>query len=427
MLRSNNRRTGNKVAVGLVKAVAMNPGSAPNFTTIQTTPIDRGKLMKKYASALAIAGLLAAPAAHSAAAVDFNGEFEFNAYNVDLDQGGDDRRAAQQLLRLGANVKLDDGVQVVTRMNLSNRTWTGDVGAQAVPSEQFSPDAAGNVTLDLGYLQLPLGPGVLRVGRQESNWANCYVSCDDRRDRILYATRLGTTNIGFIYDKRQEFTVAGKDDFTGYSAYAVGKVGPMLAGLLIYHGRFDDNFPNPAQAGEDLTLVSPYFQGKFAGFTVDGAIGFQQQSFADNLKGAYLRAGYDLGVAKIDAQVLWSDGYRPNQGFDTFSSMINNSPENNNSPTSVARVGGDTLGFAARVVGNVTNQVKLVGAAGIYQDGDDSTFGTDTDLTFLDLQAHYQATKSTLIWATADRVQVDPPVGDKRDVDAFSLNIRTSF
>lgn len=386
--------------------------------------------MKKYASALAIAGLLAAPAAHSAAAVDFNGEFEVNAYNVDLDTpGGDDRRALQQLLRLGANVKLDDGVQVVTRMNLSNRTWTGDVGTQAVPSEQFSPDAAGNVTLDLGYLQLPLGPGVLRVGRQESNWANCYVSCDDRRDRILYATRLGTTNVGLIYDKRQELTVDGDNDFTGYSAYAVGKFGPVLAGLLIYHARFDDAWPNPAQADENLTLVSPYFQGKLAGFTVDGAIGFQHQSFADNLKGAYLRAGYDLGVAKVDAQVLWSDGYAPNQGFDTFSSMINNSPENNNSPTSVARVGGDTLGFAARVVGNVTNQVKLVGAAGIYMDGDDATFGspTDTDMTFLDLQAHYQATKSTLIWATAGRVQVDPDGGSKRDIDGMSLNIRTSF
>src|SRR5690606_15275075 len=83
--------------------------------------------MKKHASALAIAALLAAPAAHSAVAVDFNGEFEANAVNLDNDAPGqEDGRGILQLLRLGANIKLDDGVQIVTRMNLSNREWSGD-------------------------------------------------------------------------------------------------------------------------------------------------------------------------------------------------------------------------------------------------------------------------------------------------------------
>src|SRR5690606_19710884 len=158
--------------------------------------------MKKHASALAIAALLAAPAAHSAVAVDFNGEFEANAVNLDNDEPGqEDGRGILQLLRLGANIKLDDGVQIVTRMNLSNREWSGD---RSGIDGAYSPDAADNVTLDLGYLQLPLGPGILRIGRQESNWGNCFVSCDDRRDRIQYVTRLGGTNIGLGYDKRVE-------------------------------------------------------------------------------------------------------------------------------------------------------------------------------------------------------------------------------
>lgn len=394
--------------------------------------------MKKHASALAIAALLAAPAAHSAVAVDFNGEFEANAVNLDNDAPGEkDGRGILQLLRLGANIKLDDGVQIVTRMNLSNREWSGDrfgtdwsggVNDNSIKGD-YSPDAADNVTLDLGYLQLPLGPGILRIGRQESNWGNCFVSCDDRRDRIQYVTRLGGTNIGLGYDKRVEGKFGPEpdadDDQTGYYGFAVGQLGPVVAGLLIYHVRYDDNFPDPDMSDGTATLVSPYFQTKVAGIDLSGTFAYQNmdpgQGSMDDPLGAYLRAGYDFGVAKVEGQLVWTDGYAPNQGFDSFSSMINNSPENKNSALSVENIGADTIGFAARVYGNVTEQLKLVAAAGVYDDD------ADDKLTFFDLQAHYQVTPSTLIWATAGRVNVDPASGSDTDLTGLSLNVRTTF
>lgn len=399
--------------------------------------------MKKHASALAIAALLAAPAAHSAVAVDFNGEFEANAVNLDNDAPGqEDGRGILQLLRLGANIKLDDGVQIVTRMNLSNREWSGD-RPQPDIDDAYSPDTADNVTLDLGYLQLPLGPGILRIGRQESNWGNCFVSCDDRRDRIQYVTRLGGTNIGLGYDKRVEGEFGpgpdADDDQTGYYGFAVGQLGPVVAGLLIYHVRYDDNFVDPITGGTimgdgTVTLVSPYFQTKVAGIDLSGTFAYQNmdpgQVSLDDQLGAYLRAGYDFGVAKVEGQLVWTDGYAPNQGFDSFSSMINNSPENKNSALSVARIGRDTIGFAARVYGNVTEQLKLVAAAGVYDDGDAAKRGyegRDDKLTFFDLQAHYQVTPSTLIWATAGRVNVDPASGSDTDFTGLSLNVRTTF
>lgn len=393
--------------------------------------------MKKHASALAIAALLAAPAAHSAVAVDFNGEFEANAVNLDNDEPGqEDGRGILQLLRLGANIKLDDGVQIVTRMNLSNREWRGD-RPQPDIDDAYSPDAADNVTLDLGYLQLPLGPGILRIGRQESNWGNCFVSCDDRRDRIQYVTRLGGTNIGLGYDKRVEGQFGPgpntDDDQTGYYGFAVGQLGPVVAGLLIYHLRYDDNAATPMRDGT-VTLVSPYFQTKVAGIDLSGTFAYQNmdpgQGSMDDRLGAYLRAGYDFGVAKVEGQLVWTDGYAPNQGFDSFSSMINNSPENKNSALSVTNIGADTIGFAARVYGNVTEQLKLVAAAGVYDDGDAverGYAGRDEKLTFFDLQAHYQVTPSTLIWATAGRVNVDPALGSDTDLTGLSLNVRTTF
>lgn len=397
--------------------------------------------MKKHASALAIAALLAAPAAHSAVAVDFNGEFEANAVNLDNDEPGqEDGRGILQLLRLGANIKLDDGVQIVTRMNLSNREWSGD---RSGINGAYSPDAADNVTLDLGYLQLPLGPGILRIGRQESNWGNCFVSCDDRRDRIQYVTRLGGTNIGLGYDKRFEGDFGPglntDDDQTGYYGFAVGQLGPVVAGLLIYHVRYDDNFTDPITGSPimgdgTVTLVSPYFQTKVAGIDLSGTFAYQNmdpgQGSMDDRLGAYLRAGYDFGVAKVEGQLVWTDGYAPNQGFDSFSSMINNSPENKNSALSVTNIGADTIGFAARVYGNVTEQLKLVAAAGVYDDGDAferGYWGRDEKLTFFDLQAHYQVTPSTLIWATAGRVNVDPASDPDTDLTGLSLNVRTTF
>lgn len=404
--------------------------------------------MKKHASALAIAALLAAPAAHSAVAVDFNGEFEANAVNLDNDAPGqEDGRGILQLLRLGANIKLDDGVQIVTRMNLSNREWSGDrsnididIGGVDVAYSidgAYSPDAADNVTLDLGYLQLPLGPGILRIGRQESNWGNCFVSCDDRRDRIQYVTRLGGTNIGLGYDKRVEGQFGpgldADDDETGYYGFAVGQLGPVVAGLLIYHRRYDDNAATSMRDGT-VTLVSPYFQTKVAGIDLSGTFAYQNmdpgQGSMDDQLGAYLRAGYDFGVAKVEGQLVWTDGYAPNQGFDSFSSMINNSPENKNSALLVREIGRDTIGFAARVYGNVTEQLKLVAAAGVYDDGDAverGYRGRDEKLTFFDLQAHYQVTPSTLIWATAGRVNVDPALGSDTDFTGLSLNVRTTF
>ena len=384
--------------------------------------------MKKYASALALAAGLAAPAAFAAPTIDFNGEYEFNAYSVDMDQPGvRSDRASAQLLRLGVNAKLDDGVQLVTRLNLSNRTWTGDAGNAG--AGVYSPDTADNVTLDLGYVQLPLA-GVLRVGRQESNWGNCFVSCDDRRDRIQWLGRVGTTSIGVGYDKRLEGATNNDDDGTGYYAFAIGKIGPAVAGLLYYHYRFSDNFPNDATKGDELNLLSPYFQAKIAGIDLQGTFAYQDHpAFDDEQLGAYLRAGYDFGVVKLEGQLVWTDGYAPNQGFDSLSSMINNSPENKNSAISRAAIGVDTIGGALRVSGNVNKQVKLIGAVGYYDNGDSNDFGlaNENEMTFVDLQAHYQLTPSTLVWATAGRVSIDPAVGRDRDIDGFSLNLRTTF
>jgi len=388
--------------------------------------------MKKYASALALAAGLAAPAAFAQPTIDFNGEYEFNAYSVDEDLPGvGSDRASAQLLRLGVNAKLSDGVQLVTRLNLSNRTWTGDAGSAnpGAGSGVFTPDDGDDVTLDLGYVQLPLA-GVLRVGRQESNWANCFVSCDDRRDRIQWVTKVGDTNIGLGYDKRFEGATNNDDDSTGYYGFAIGKLGPVVAGLLIYHVRYSDDFPTAGLAGDELTLVSPYFQTKLAGVNLQGAFAYQDNPVFDDAQlGAYLRAGYDFGVVNVEGQLVWSDGYAPNQGFDSFSSIINNSPENKNSALSRARIGSDTIGVAARVSGNVTKQVKLVGAVGYYDNGDSTDFGpaNEYEMTFVDLQAHYQLTPSTTVWATAGRVKVDPAAGDERDVDAFSVNVRTTF
>src|SRR5699024_8120227 len=126
--------------------------------------------------------------------------------------------------------------------------------------------------------------------------------------------------------------------------------------LLLYHIDFEENMQDRRQ-----TMISPYFQGKADEFTYEGAFRYDVHGGNgapdDDGKSAYLRGGYDMGVAKIDGQIVWTkDGGAVNRGFDSFSSMINNDPSTNSSPTSIADIGGDTVGFAARVAGNVTNE-----------------------------------------------------------------------
>ncbi|KAB7622999.1 hypothetical protein [Alkalilimnicola sp. S0819] len=396
--------------------------------------------MKKITSALALAALLGVPAAQ--AEVDFGGDFDVRGYSV---QTGDSPRERtqgyDQRIRVRAHFKNDDGIQVHTRLVLSDRNWTGD--GIAGPAGPYTNTGRDTVSLDYGFVQIPMLGGIVRVGRQEANWNNHLLTSDDRRDRISFIKPMGGTTLVLLTDKRVEGALGNtQDDGDLYAAAAVGSAGGLSWGALL---AYFDGHEDTAWLHEVMAF-SPWVSGTVGPVTLTGGFnllwgGDKGQFFGDTpgftddgSLSAYLRGALDVGPVKVEAQYVGTrDGGLVGGGFDTFSSLINNSPDNNQSATSVYAIGGlgqedvDRDVIALRVTGNVTDKLKLVGAVG-YIDVDNGAAGDDSS-EFADLQAHYQVAPSTTVWATAGMLGENDQIANAatEDAYAFSVNLKTNF
>jgi len=142
------------------------------------------------------------------------------------------------------------------------------------------------------------------------------------------------------------------------------------------------------------------------------------------------------------------DGGLISSGFDTYSSMINSSPDSTANPTSVYRMGGksgrkdynESL-LIGKVGFNLTPQWKLTGAAGSLMVDN----GTDSDSSLvLDLEASYQVNKAVRVWGTAGYIEsnkvatltgnplvdskpINGTAFDNENVTAGSVNMQVKF
>ncbi|MBA1148448.1 hypothetical protein H0Z60_15475 [Ectothiorhodospiraceae bacterium WFHF3C12] len=436
--------------------------------------------MKKFSSALALAAAMGLPATGMAAEVDFGAEFEVNGYAVDMDTGAEDGngnsidevRGFQQRAVLNMNMKGAGGVSFHSGVLLSGDTWSGD--NHVTPQAGTTGDAAGvtgssdnggggdDVRLDHAYVQVPMLGGVVRTGRMKASWANCFLACDDRRDRIQYLTRLGNTTVFGIYDKRQEGNLnAPEDDGDMWLGGFIGNYAGWTAGsLFIYWNGEEDASADNAGIGTyaltDVKLIAPYVKGAAGPVDLEFGLnyffgGSDASVFQDTHTSEFIRAGFDAGPVLIEGQVVAvQSGGLVAPGFDTFSSLLHNSPDHDQSPTSVAGVGSvgiaDTTDelesqlFALRVTGNVTDQWKLMGAVGGFQYENDSDNVSALDIdgsgTFFDAQVHYAVTEDTTVSATYGMLQGDDiqagftsaaAADDEADPSAMSLNLNTRF
>lgn len=325
------------------------------------------------------------------------------------------------LLRVTNNfVDEDTGVSVHTRLELTGDRWQGDDlnYNTAGDSQQFNGLNRGSlVSLDVGYAQIPLpGKAILRVGRQEANWNNGLLVSDDRRDRILgiIPTSIGT--VLALYDRRGDSKgFYSNDNGDMISLGLITKLMDYQVGLLYVHW-FNNSSVNDGYPLQGADIFSPYITGSVAGlFKLTAGMNYVGNNridygngliFADNSYSEYLRVEKTLGNLDLSAQWVGSqDGGLISSGFDTYSSMINSSPESTANPTSIYRMGGksglknynENLAIA-KVGFNVTPQWKLTGAAGNLMVDN----GTNSDSSLvLDLEASYQVNKAVRVWATA--------------------------
>lgn len=392
--------------------------------------------MKKYSSALALAAALALPVA-AQADVEFGGDAEVNAYTIDQDGAADNEAGIQQRIRVKAHFATEDGVQVNTRFVLMDNEWLGDAH-EGDTNTPFSGQDGDVVTLDYGYVQVPVAGWLVRVGRQEANWAFNFLTSDDRRDRILAMKKFGSTTVLGVWDKRQEgaFNVED-DDGDLWAAAAVGVNNGWLWGLL--GGYFAGEEGGYVLSG--AKLISSFVKGKIGPVEVTGAVNYiwgadDLSLFDDQGTALFVRGGYNFGSVMLEGQVAYTlNGGLMATGFDTFSSLINNSPDADQNPLTTINMGrlfgtvdGTELLVAARVSGNVTDKIKLVGALGVLQQDLETEAGVairDESGSFAEFQAHYQLADSTTTWLTVAQGSFED-LGSA-DTTAVSLNLLTNF
>ena len=358
--------------------------------------------MKKTLVALAAAAAIS-PAAF-AGDVSWGGDANvegFMSRAEDNDSSVSDDRGYSSRIRLKGTFKTDGNISVNTRLILSDSYWEGDAHSGVKGVYQDSANDA--VAVDYGYIQAPIAGWTFRFGRQIANWANCFLTCDDRRDRILAMKRFGSTTVILLNDKRAggsvlngvnatlsisdtngDGMITGADDAevadystantsisnsekggTGegdlYAAAAIGVIKGWQWGLLVgkwigeessamhvHNSQYNLGFVyEGGYALDEVYAISPFVKGKVGSVALEGAInilggGEEDYSlFVDTAISAYIKAGVEFEGINIEGQaIVVEGGGLIAGGFDTFSILINNDADNNASNTMVEQIGG---------------------------------------------------------------------------------------
>ncbi len=457
---------------------------------------DRKLRISSLTKAIGLASVFGAATALSPAAqalkTDFGVEYratgfyaQSDAFDTNTDFTSDEDNGFAHLIRVKSDfLDEDTGISLHTSVELAGDRWVGDNrGYTPTNGQAFNAANKGdNVRLDLGYVQMPFGHTVLRVGRQATSYNNCFLVCDDRRDRVLLIQPFSKTfQVLAIYDRRQDTqTFANHDNGDQFVLGFVSKpMGLDVSALYIkYLNNYEGDFSAPPTAGQATPyaiaggdLFSGYVSGD-VGELAKATVGFNHFSnggvendlttpaqdgdfFTDASLSQYLRFEGSVGVLDWGVQFVGAqDGGLISSGFDTYSSLINSNPENTANPTSLYNMGGllgledyDQQVIAGKLTWNVSPKLAVTGAVGqldidnpgLSANPNDSV---SDDSMFYDLQVSYQVNKSLRTWVTYGILEENEagalsgnnllgalPSADfsQDDVQAASVNLAVSF
>lgn len=369
---------------------------------------------------------------------DLGAEYRATAFYVQsdaLDAGGkydsDNDNGLAHLLRVKGTVKdPESGVSLHASVELAGDRWSGDVrGYDTTDNRSYNRGSrSDNVRLDQAYVQVPVGDAIARVGRMAANFNNCFLVCDDRRDRALVMLPLDGLTLISVYDRRADTDSFFNQDNGDLIAFGgAGKVGGWTTELIYIHwfNNFNGDYSDPGAQGapnpfvlQDLDLFSGRIEGSLgdvanltlgATWTANGKadVADDGRFFVGQSWSGYLRVGKDIGALSLNAQyVATRDGGLISPGFDTYAGIINNNPDATNSPNSLYRMGGayglrdmDEDLVIGRVGYQLTPELDMAVAVGQLTI---SSGANDDESMVYDLSLGYQAT---------DRVRVTSRIG----------------
>ncbi|WP_370184984.1 hypothetical protein [Alloalcanivorax sp.] len=450
---------------------------------------DRKLRISSLTKAIGLASVFGAATALSPAAqalkTDFGVEYratgfyaQSDAFDVVGDPRNDNDNGFAHLIRVKSDfLDEDTGISLHTSVELAGDRWSGDSTRNSPTNPQaFNATNTGdNVRLDLGYLQIPFGHTVLRVGRQATSYNNCFLVCDDRRDRVLLIQPFSKTfQVLAIYDRRRDLDTFENTDngdqfvfgfvskpmgldisalyikylknYEGDITQATNTSGPyVVSGADLFSGYISGNIGEVAKA----TVGANYFtNGKVTTPANNG------QFVTEDALSQYIRLEGSVGVMDWGVQYVGAqDGGYISPGFDTYSSLIQNNPESTANPTSLYTMaqsygveGYDESVLAGKLTWNVTPKLAITGAVGQLDIDNPAPPGGNNSVsdesTFYDLQLSYQVNKTLRTWVTYGILEENEagalsgntllgalPSADfsQDDVQAASVNLAVSF
>lgn len=304
--------------------------------------------MSKYLLiALALIGLNA----HAETKMNFSGDAYVRGYFLN-GTGPDKTQAFAQFFRLNLDAKPDDHLTIKTGLVLAGENWEGDNHAKtttgtAIGGTNDDGTGNGNIThLDHAVIDYNKDGWITSVGRMPVSTPGYFLTSDDRRDRVQVLKILNNNNvIAVVYDKRSEGTLNNsRDDLDMYSVNYYGMT-PDFKYALQTGWWYSKKFAAGANLVnlDNVKQITPQIEGKLLGidyhlyYTIvwGGSAVYKNDHHA-----AAARLTKDLNLATVDYEGTFTKrGGLIAGGFDTLSSVINNSPDHNQSQIKMRSIG----------------------------------------------------------------------------------------
>lgn len=353
----------------------------------------------------------------------------------------DNDTGISHVLRIGLDLKdKETGIALFSSVELAGERWQGNRRDYGTQVAQFNETVrSDDIRLDYAYISLPISEyGKLNIGRQTTSYNNCLLVCEGRRDRVSLLQPLTPTLMGIInYDRNSDtesFNRIDNGDLVFFGV--VGKVKNLDVGFLNFHWLHNYKGNVGTQPGATPTdpahglhalsgvhMISAYVGGNInedvkltTGFNYNnnGRVKHpvhEGKFFNKRSVAAYLRAEADIENFGLGLQWVGAiDGGLISPGFDTYSSLINNSPDATSTPTSMYHMGGETGWrnaddhvIATKLDYHATDKVTLTAALGNLRikRPDLVNGGSNSDHSmFYDLQASYKPNPKLHVWAT---------------------------
>ena len=302
----------------------------------------------------------------------FTGDANVRAYFKNRTSSGG-TQAFNQFFRLNTQVKPDDNLTVKVGAVLASDNWEGDNhkstsnSGTAIGGTNDDGFGNGNIThLDHAVIEYNKNNWIMSAGRHAVSTPGSFLTSDDRRDRLmLLKIRENYDVFAMAYDKRAEGSLTdSKDDLDMITVNYYGNWTGLryaLQGGYWYSKKFNNttSLLNSANL-HNIKMFAPQIEGKLGSidfnFYYTILFGGKGAYYLDAHHAAALKLAHDFEIVKLEFQSTATlDGGFIANGFDTLSSVVNNSPDHNQSLIRLKSIGS---GLGAKKADEYLNMLR---------------------------------------------------------------------